>query len=242
MKIIKYKKLKSNKYDVYLEDGNKITLYEDVILQEELLLKKEIKDINELLKKNDYYAISEVALKRLSHHVESVKGMREYLLKKGYDLKDIEENLSSLEKKGYLNDAYYAKCYINNQINLSNDGPLKIIKNLEENGISEDYYQDLLNKYHNLWSERINKYLQKQLKINKKSNYYFKNKMLMNLINLGYEREMINESLSHIYINNLDELKKKEEDKIRLKLSRKYEGEELERKIREKLYQRGFFE
>ena len=65
--------------------------------------------------------------------------------------------------------------------------------------------------------------------------------MLINLINLGYDREMINECLNNIKIDNQDELKKKEEEKIRKKLERKYQGDELERKIKEKLYQRGFF-
>ena len=65
--------------------------------------------------------------------------------------------------------------------------------------------------------------------------------MLMNLINMGYEKEMINECLSNITINNQDELKEKEIIKIRKKLERKYTGEQLERKIKEKLYQQGFF-
>ena len=33
MKITKYSKIGSNKYNVYLEDGTKILLYEDVILK-----------------------------------------------------------------------------------------------------------------------------------------------------------------------------------------------------------------
>ena len=64
----------------------------------------------------------------------------------------------------------------------------------------------------------------------------------MNLINLGYDKEMINDCLNKISIDNLDELKEIEKNKIRKKLERKYSGDELERKIKEKLYQKGFFE
>ena len=242
MKISKYKKLKSNKYEVTLEDGETIILYEDVILKEELLLKKEIDNIERLTRINEEYEILDTALKYLNHHVSSIKGMKEYLLKKKYDLQTVDKTIDTLTCKGYLNDDYYAKCYITNQVNLSNDGPLKIIKHLEDNDIYQNVYEKYLNNYIDVWQDRIDKYISKQLKMNKKSSYFFKSKMLMNLTNLGYEREMINEALSKVEIDNLDELKENEEKKLIKKLGRKYTGEELEKKIKEKLYQKGFFE
>lgn len=242
MKIEKYKKLKNNKYEVTLEDDSKLILYEDVILKEELLLKKEISDLSRLTSINEEYEIYDVALKYLNHHVISVKGMKEYLFKKKYGLQKIDNAIDKLISKGYLNDDYYAKCYITNQVNLSNDGPIKIIKHLEDNEISSSVYAKYLSNYNSIWKDRINKYITKQQRTNKKSTYFFKNKMLMNLVNLGYDKEMINDSLSKVYLDNLDDLKNKEKDKIRKKLERKYSGEELERKIKEKLYQKGFFE
>lgn len=242
MKIVKYKKLKENKYEVYLENDSKIILYEDVILKEELLLKKEINDILKLTKINEEYEIYDVALKYLNHHVASVKGMKEYLEKKKYSLQNIDKIVDKIICKGYLNDENYAKCYINNQINLSNDGPLKIKKHLEDNDISSNIYNKYLNQYNNIWNERINRYVTKQKKTNKKSMYYFKGKMLINLVNLGYEKDMIDEVLNHVTIDNISELKELEKNKIRKKLERKYRGNELERKIKEKLWQKGFFD
>ena len=43
-----------------------------------------------------------------------------------------DETVDKLIDKGYLNDEYYAKSYISNQVNLSSDGPYKIIKHLGE--------------------------------------------------------------------------------------------------------------
>ena len=142
----------------------------------------------------------------------------------------------------YLNDNYYAKCYILDHINLSIDGPLKIIKHLENLDISYNDYREYLNYDEEFWKDRIKNYINKQLKINKKSIYLFKNKMLINLINLGYDKELINSCLNNITMENQDDLKNKEIEKLRVKLSRKYTGDELERKIKEKLYQKGFFE
>ena len=242
MRISKYKKLKNNIYEVTLENDEKIKLYEDVILKEELLLKKEIDNIERLTEINSKYDIFNQSLKYLNHHVISIKGMKDYLSKKGYLEKDIDETISKLIDKGYLNDSYYAKCYISDHVNLSNDGPYKMIKHLEENDINSSIYAEYLSKYNDTWKERIEKYINKNLKVNKKSAYFFKSKMLVNLVNLGYDKEMINECLSKVSIDNLDELKEIEKEKIRKKLSRKYTGDELERKIKEKLFQKGFFE
>ena len=242
MKIIKYKKLQNGKYEIELDNNEKIKIYEDVILKENLLWKKEIDNLDDLLKKNNDYEIEDIAMKRLSHHVESVNGMKNYLKKKGYEDEIITKVINKLTEKNYLNDNYYAKCYVLEHINLTNDGPLKIKKHLDELEINYNDYSEYLNIDNNIWYERIKKYLDKQQKVNKKSIYIFKNKMLINLINLGYEKEMINECLNNISISNQNELKEKEKEKIRIKLSRKYSGDELERKIKEKLYQKGFFE
>ena len=242
MKIIKYKKLNGNKYELLLDNNESIKLYEDIILKEELLLKKEITDIDEIIKKNNVYEIYEIALKRLNHHVESVKGIEEYLQKKGYLPNDIKDTINKLINKGYLNDEYFAKCYISNQVNLSNDGPLKIKKYLENNNIDYNLYSKYIDEYQDIWPDRIDKYVTKQLKLNKKSSYYFKNKMLINLVNLGYDKEMINDCLNKVTVTNQNELKEKEKEKLRNKLSKKYEGKELERKIREKLFQKGFYD
>lgn len=242
MQISKYKKLKNNIYEVTLENDEKIKLYEDVILKEDLLLTKEITDLKRITVINNKYEVYDVALKYLNHHVMSIKGMKEYLSKKKYNEKDINETIDKLIKNGYLNDSYYAKCYISDHINLSNDGPYKMIKHLEELDINSSIYAEYLSKYNDIWKDRIEKYINKNLKTNKKSSYYFKSKMLINLINLGYDKEMINDCLSKVTIDNLDELKEKEKIKIRKKLERKYSGDELERKIKEKLYQKGFFE
>ncbi len=179
MKIVKYNKISSNKYEITLENNLKIKLYEDVILKEELLLKKEIDDINKLLEINSKYEIYEVALKYLNHHVMSIKGMKDYLKKKKYLEEDINKTIDKLIKNNYLNDDYYAKCYINDKINLTIDGPLKIKKYLENNNINCEIINDLLSKYDNLWYDRIKKYLDKQVKLNKKSLYYFKRRIIV---------------------------------------------------------------
>ena len=242
MKIIKYKKKTDGKYEITLENNDKINLYEDIILKEDLLWKKEIDDIESLLLANHDYEIYDVAYKYLNHHVTSIAGMQNYLERKGYLKDKIDFVIHKLVQKNLLNDEYYAKCYITNQIKLSNDGPKKIISHLEKENIASDIYLQFLDLNSSIWEERITKYLEKQLHINKKSEYLFHNKMMINLINLGYDKEVIESQLNKVHVNNQDNLKEIEEKKLRIKLARKYQNEELERKIREKLIAKGFFE
>ena len=79
MKIIKYQKVNYNQYDLTLDNNEKIRLYEDVILKEDLLIKKEIDDLEKLLEINQKQEIYEIALKYLNKKMVSVKGMKEYL-------------------------------------------------------------------------------------------------------------------------------------------------------------------
>jgi regulatory protein len=242
MKIIKYQKLSGNKYNVYLDNGEKIKLYEDIIIKEELLLKKEIDDVDRIIKLNDKYSIYEVSLKYISTKIRSIKEMEDYLTKKGYSNLDINNTIDKLIKKGYLNDDYYSKCYISDKINLSNDGPLKIKKHLEELGIPYPVYSKYLKDFnYSLQKEKVNDYINKKLKSNRKSRYMFKNSIIVNLVNLGYDKELVNECLYHVYVDDKDNLNK-EKEKIRKKLEKKYSGDELEYKIKQKLYQKGYFE
>ena len=241
MKIIKYKKLDNGKYELLLENNLKIKIYEDVIINEELLLKGRIDDLEKIIEINEKYSIYDVSLKYLSHHITSIKGMKKYLHNKKFDDIDIDKTINKLIKNNYLNDEYYAKSYILNQIKLSNDGPLKIIKHLEDNEIDENVYINYLDISNDIWEEKIKKYIDKHAKVNKKSSFVFKNTMMINLLNLGYEREMIDDILCKVILDNEEDLRNKEEEKIRKKLEKKYSGNELERKIKEKLYKLGFF-
>lgn len=240
MKITKYSKNGRNKYKVYLEDGTNILLYEDVILKNELLIKKEIDNINDLLKQNSKYEIYDISLKYLNHKLRSIKEIREYLEKNNYDHQDINLVIEKLIDQNYLNDELYSKCYINDRINLSNDGPLKIKNYLDKQNINEEVYQKYLYLFNQeLIYEKINKYIHKMIKSNRKSQYILKNKIMLNLLNLGYYKEDINYCLEKIEVDDLNNYEK-DKKKIYDKLKKKYNGNELERKVREKLYQMGY--
>ena len=243
MKIVKFTKKKNGQYLLLLEDDRKITLHEDLILKRDLLLKKEINEdaIISLIAENNNYLAYDNAIKYIGIKMRSILELEEYLKKKEIDEEVIQETIEKLINQGYLNDKIYSNSYVNDRINLSNDGPLKIAEFLMKNKIDSRVVEEALSNFNKeIEYEKIQKLINKQVKQNtNKGSYLLKQKILSNLIGLGYHRELIIECLEHLEFDEQD-IYIKEYQKIYDKLSKKYSGKELDYKIRQKLYQKGF--
>lgn len=243
MKIEKYSKQKNGMYCIFLEDGNKIKIHEDLILKYELLLTKKIDELllEKLLKENQIYEVYEISLKYLNIRLRSRKELYEYLIKKGYEKSIIDTVLDMLLKQGYINDSIYAKSFVNDKILMSSYGPNKIKGELLRYGISQKIVEEVITSFNEeLEKERIDKLINKQIKANhNKGAILLKKKIQSYLINLGYSSSLINQSLNGMKLVD-DDLYKKEYDKLYTKLSKKYFGKELEYKLKQKMYQKGF--
>ena len=151
--------------------------------------------------------------------------------------------LKKLQDKGFLNDEKFIKAYISEKMNLSNDGPLKIKNYLEQQELDSNIIDDTLNDYNDFVKEKLEKLIKKKKGQNKKySEYIWKNKVVYYLENLGYYKEMIEDMYDKIPSNKEDDLKEREYQKLKKKLSLKYKGEELEKQIKIRMYQKGFFD
>mgnify|MGYP004456032685 FL=1 len=242
MKIKKYTKDKGNKYKVLIDDIN-YTLYDDVIVKYSLLLKDEIseKELNAIVEENDKLSSYYDSIKYITKKMRSKLEIKEFLRKKMINEKVIDETIKKLEENHFLNEELFIKAYVNDQINLTNNGKNKILKGLVKLGIDNDQASTYLDNIDNeVFMSKIDKYVDKKISTNKNSSIYMlKNKIMTDLINLGYEKSDIVEVLNSKEIND-DEAKKREYEKIKRSLEKKYSGDVLEYKIREKLYRKGF--
>lgn len=242
MKIKKYTKDKGNKYKVLIDDIN-YTLYDDVIVKYSLLLKDEIseKELNAIVEENDKLSSYYDSIKYITKKMRSKLEIKEFLRKKMVNEKVIDETIKKLEENHFLNEELFIKAYVNDQINLTNNGKNKILKGLVKLGIDNDSASTYLDNIDNeVFMSKINKYVDKKISTNKNSSIYMlKNKIMTDLINLGYEKSDIVEVLNSKEIND-DEAKKREYEKIKRSLEKKYSGDVLEYKVREKLYRKGF--
>lgn len=242
MKIKKYKKDKSNKYKVLIDD-EEIVLYDDIIIKYNLLMKSEIdvSTYNEMIKENSLLLGYYEAIKYITKKMRSKKEIEEYLIKKGLNSKEIKETIKKLEDNKFINEDIYLKAYINDQINLTNNGVNKIKKNLLKLGLDNNKIDDYLSKIDEcIFLDKIDKYIEKRIKFNKNtSSYMLKNKIIIDLVNLGFNKEDIISELNKFEIDD-KEAYNHEYEKIKKSLEKKYSGDELKFKIKEKLYRKGF--
>ena len=243
MKIIKYKKGTKGLYKVELDDGRCLSLYEDVILRFDLLLKKEIfdEDIDSINKYNLECDVYYVALNSMKKRFRSVYELNELLKKKEYPEEYIETAINKLIKQGYLNDRVFAKSYINNQILTTNKGPLRIERDLLDKKID----LNIINEEIEIFSEdeqklKIEKLISKGLKTNRsRGSFALKQKICNDIKLLGYDSSIVSSVVSKFDFEVNQDIAKKEYDKLYKRLSRKYSGSELKNKIRQGLYQKG---
>lgn len=242
MKINKFKKIGSNKYKIYF-DNESLIVYEDVILKYNLLYKKDIDNdlLIEINKENYKSSIYDVSIKYISVRMRSKKELEEYLKKKKYDQKDIEETIKRLQSQDLLNDEKFAKSYINDKLYLTNYGLIKIKNDLLKLGI-EEYIIDVIANNIDLQviNDKLSKIIDKELKINSKlPTNKLNNKIINRCINLGYNYEDI---LNILNDKNIEGNSNIEYDykKIYEKYKNKYDEYKLNAVIKSKLYQKGY--
>jgi len=242
MKIKSYKKKKSNIYEITLSNNDKISLYDDVILKYELLLKKEINKqlLDEIISFNSNLESYNIALKYLNNKLRTEKEIVKKLA--NYNKENIKYTIDRLKKEGYLNDYLYIKSYVNDQINLKIVGPQKILFDLKKIGFKDIEILNYLNEFNNeIWLNKIDKYIQKKTNSNHNlSAIVLKQKIISDLINKGFYKEHIVEIINKYDFKDNNNIYEKEYNKLKNKYSKKYSGEELEYRIKIGLLKKGF--
>ena len=204
MKIIKYEKKGNNNYKIYLEDNKTINVYEDVILKNNLLYKKEI-DLS-LLEKIDYdnnrEDIYNKCVKYISVRMRSQYEIQEYLKRKQIDEELIDVTINKLIHNNLINDDCFTKAFINDKLNFTTMGPYRIEQELKKHKIDSG----IIYKYLSIIDDetidkKINKQITKLMKSSKKKQN-IRNKIYLNLLNLGYSNEMILRNINNYDLSN----------------------------------------
>jgi regulatory protein len=235
MQVRKFKKVGKNKYKVFF-DNTDLTLYEDIILKYELLIKKDIDTdlIDKIIEENRWYEAYDMALSYIDIKMRNRKEIIKYLENKMYDNNIINSVIDKLESTNLLNNKSYITAYINDKVNLSNDGPYKIKKSLIDLDFNEKDIDDYLYTIDdNIWKDKLDKIINKKKSLMKNKSYImFINKIKNDLYNLGYDKDMIDSSLSNIVYES-DALKKDFE-----KYKKRYKDEK--NKIISALFRKGY--
>ena len=204
MKIIKYEKKGNNTYKIYLENNQTINLYEDVIIKNNLLYKKEIDEF--LLEKldidNNKEDIYNKCVKYISVRIRSINEIKEYLKRKEIDNILIENTIDKLIKNNLLNDEIFTKAFIKDKLNFTTMGPYRIEQELKKHKIDSNLIYKYLNEIDDeTIDNKINKQITKLMKSNRKKQN-IRNKIYTNLLSLGYSNEMILRNIKNYDFSN----------------------------------------
>jgi len=242
MQVQEIKKMKSGKYKIKIDD-RVITTYDDVLIENNLLTKKEIDyDLyNKLEMDSTYYNAYYRAVNHITKKMRSESEIKEYLEKLDVDNNSIDNIIYKLKTVGLLNDNVYIKAYILDAFNLSSDGPNKIKSKLLSQNLDESVIDEYISEIkEDEVQEKLGKLVAKKINRDKKTSAYkLKQKIMTDMINLGFDKDMVLDILNDYELNDTNKLKQ-EYDKLYKKYSNKLEGRELYKKISEKLYNKSF--
>ncbi len=237
------KKMPKGKYKLTFDNEDSLILYEDIIIKNVLLKGKTID--NDLYTKitNDNYkeGAYQQSLNYISIKMRSEEEIKNYLLKKEYEDNLIEETITRLKKDGFIDDYAFAIAYVNDRLNLSNDGINKIKRMLVNYNIDEDIIDKVIsNVSSNVLIDKINNLISKQIRLNTKyTGNILKGRILNYLINLGYDTNFILEQLESYDFDKRADIER-EYQKLYKKYANKYTGYKLDMTIKQKLYQKGY--
>ena len=195
MKIDKYEKIGKGKYRLYLSNGEVIEIYDDVIISNELLLKKEI-DVNiynKILKENELQEKYNACVKYITVRIRCTKEIYDYLKRKNVNEEDIDLIIDKLIKNKLLDNEKFCECYIKDKLRFTSWGPYRIKRELCNYNISSDIsikYDYLLDD--DIIYDKLDKLILKSIKNNHKlDNNKLRNKLYKSFLGLGYKSDMI---------------------------------------------------
>lgn len=195
MKIEKYELTKKNIYNVYLSNGEVLELNGKVITDNELLIKKDIDNelYDKLKRDNTICILVDTSVKYIDRRLRSINELRDYLKNKEEDTIIIEEVIDKLIDYKYLDDDRFTKAFIKDKLNFTNWGDYKIKNELKRLGVNEEIiYNNMTSIGDNIYYERINKIIDKDISTNKKyGGIKLKNKIYNHLLTLGYSKEKV---------------------------------------------------
>ena len=195
MHIEKYELTKKNKYNVYLSNGEVITLDERVITENELLLKKELNSelYDKVVNENKVYEMMDIAIKYISVRLRSIKEINDYLNNKYEESELIEIAVSKLINLGYLDDDKFAKAFIKDKFQFTSMGDYKIKMELEHLGVPYDIIENNISIIDDKSLEdKMKKQIDKMLRTNKKyTGQILKNKIYTHLVSAGFSKDKV---------------------------------------------------
>lgn len=203
MKIEKYEKIGQAKYRLYLDNGEVIDTYDDIILKNDLLIKKELDTYlyQKVLAESKLGQYYNACIKYITVRIRSTKEITDYLKRKNVCDEDINYIVEKLTKEKFLDDNHFCECFIKDKLKFTSMGEYKIIYELKKHDIHPAIIEQ--NRYlieEDILIEKIDKIITKQINSNRKlDKQKLRNKLYNHLLNTGYASSLIVQRLNNYF-------------------------------------------
>lgn len=203
LKIEKYEKIGQAKYRLYLDNGEVVDTYDEIILKNDLLLKKELDTYlyQKILTESQIQESYNACIKYIAVRIRSTKEIIDYLKRKQVADEDIDYIIEKLTKEKFLDDNLFCECFIKDKLKFTTMGEHKIIYELKKHNISANIIENnryLLSK--DILQEKIDKIITKQINSNRKlDNQKLRNKLYNHLLNSGYSSSLVVSRLNNYF-------------------------------------------
>lgn len=238
----------TNRYNIFLDDVYAFSVDESVLVEFRLrkgleLTSEMIADIKEQDLVHKHYT---QAIRYLSYRMRTEKEVRDYLMRKGASPEDIEEIIARLTKEKLIDDREFAEMFVRSRIDTSTKGPKLIAQELQGKGVSGAAITEALETFtRELQYEKCHQFIEKKLK--QSSRHSFRKRMeqiKMNLLNKGFSRDVVSEAAMEFTAEKNEDAEWDalvfQGEKLLRKYERQLSGYDLENKLKEGLYRRGF--
>ena len=141
---IEYQEKNKERFNIYIDDEYAFAIDINILikysLKKDMLLDDEL--IDDILKSEEKICVYNYGISVLSRAAKSVHELRLKMKDKGFDLRLIENAINTLKEQKYLDDERYCEMFINDKINISKHGVLKIKEALYYKGIDKEIIEE----------------------------------------------------------------------------------------------------
>lgn len=205
MKILQIVKKDDKRVTITFDNNEELVLNKDLVYQYGLRKSDELSEeqFQQLLEDEKKHNIKLKALSLLKRRIHSRKELFNKLKRHFSEVKLIEECLSDLEEKGFIDDRQFAELFFQEKIRLKKWSKSKLKSELYLRGISKDVIEECLNKFFDsdLEQEKALELARKkfnQIKSKTKDKKALSQKLFMHLQSKGYDYELISEVVKDI--------------------------------------------
>lgn len=193
---IKQQVKRTDRYSVYVDEKYSFSLSESALLASGLysgqeLSQAELGDLRDASKRDKAY---NQALGQIARRVRSESEIRDYLKRKEYDPELVEEIVKKLYKVNLLDDAEFARIWIDNRRLLKSTSKRRLQQELRAKRIADDIIQQALANDQTDEREVLQELVVRKRKLTR---FQDDTKLMQYLVRQGYSYEDIKQVLGH---------------------------------------------